>query len=42
MIDKKCLELVNDIGFVGIYLVIVSLDKGVKVIFEVNIIERRD
>ncbi|WIF88666.2 50S ribosomal protein L9 [Acholeplasma laidlawii] len=42
MIDKKRLELANDIGSVGIYPVTVSLDKGVKATFEVNIIERRD
>ena len=41
-IDKKKLELANDIGSAGIYPVIVSLDKGVKATFEVNIIERRD
>lgn len=41
-IDKKKLELANDIGSVGIYPVTVSLDKGVKATFEVNIIERRE
>ena len=41
-IDKKKLELASDIGSAGIYPVIVSLDKGVKATFEVNIIERRD
>lgn len=41
-IDKKKLELQTDITSAGIYPVVVSLDKGIKATFEVNIIERRD
>ncbi|WP_162146876.1 50S ribosomal protein L9 [Acholeplasma granularum] len=42
VIDRKKLELATDIQSAGIYPVVVSLDKGVKATFEVNIIERRE
>lgn len=41
-IDRKKLELKNDLISAGIYPVGVALDKGVKATFEVNVIEKRD
>jgi len=41
-IDRKKLELKNDLVSAGIYPVTVNLDKGIKAQFEVNVVEKRD